>query len=64
MQFDADRASVTGYSEAFFVECMRRYIADIVAATDEEVLSSLAAVYNSLTVPTTPLGAQDLMRDL
>lgn len=51
IQLDTDRASVSDPNEALFVEWLRRYIANVVQATDEEVLSSLAAVYGTFPAP-------------
>lgn len=58
VKFYTDQASVTDPSEAFFAEWMHRYIADISTATNDEVLSSLAAVCvcGSTTAPDYPVG--------
>lgn len=51
IRFDTDRTSVSDPSDALFLEWMRRYITDVMLATDDEVIRSLAAVYGALSAP-------------
>lgn len=56
IQFETDCASVSDPSEALFVEWIRRYIYDVVPATDEKVLRYMDTVYGSLSGPDYSLG--------
>lgn len=51
VQFGTNCASVSDYSEALFVEWLRRYISDVVSATEDEVLSSLSDVFVTFSAP-------------
>lgn len=48
VQLGTNRASVCDPTEALFVEWLRRYISYVVIATDDDLLSSLAAVDGTL----------------
>lgn len=51
IQFCTDHISVSHPRKVLVVECLRRYITNVMTETDGEIPSSFAAVYATLSVP-------------
>lgn len=61
-QFDSDRAYIFEPSETRFVGWMRRYIDEVMAATDDKVLSLHATAYSIRPAPDYSANTRDFRR--